>query len=228
MVAALAGRTRAAVVAAGSAPLTVVPARPGDVSVLLDVGIEVSRIPGPPPALDVSLHRSDAEGVGAPVGSAFDRHCAAVGIFPDVWMIWAAAVLALNASAARVGCAVAYVVAASLAAVAMAVPVAAVGFAEAKSVGVLDAIASPRLQLGLLQRLLAQVVHPLAGDAELLAAGVKSAPLEREPAVHVLEHVFREAAQRAVVFPAVPETLREPVIVRGAVGPVRSILVPGT
>ena len=61
-----------------------------------------------------------------------------------------------------------------------------------------------------------------------LAADVKGAPLEREPAVHVLEHVLREAAQRAVVFSAVPETLREPVIIRGAVGPVRSILVPGT
>ena len=107
MVAALAGRTRAAVVAAGSTPLTMIPARPSDVSVLLHMGIQISCIPGLPPALDFLLHRSDAEGVGASVGSAFDGHCAAVGIFPDIWMVWAAAVLALNASAARVGCAVA-------------------------------------------------------------------------------------------------------------------------
>ena len=103
------------------------------------------------------------------------------------------------------------VVAASPAAVAVAPPVAAVALAEALRVGVLDASASPRHLVGLLQRLLAPVVHPLAGDAEFLAAERECAPLERDPAVHVLEHVFGEAAQGAVVFSAVPEALREPV-----------------
>ena len=97
VVAALAGRTRAAVAAAGAAPLSMVPARPGDVPVLLDMGIEVARVPGLAHALDLPLRRSDAEDGRAPVGSAFDRHSAPVGVFPDVWVVWAAAVLALHA-----------------------------------------------------------------------------------------------------------------------------------
>ena len=196
----------------------------GNVPILLDMGVEVASVPGLADALDLPLCWSCAEDGQAPHRGAFDRHSAPVGVFPDVRVVWAAAVLAVHAVVFPIGLAVAEVVAASTAAVPVAKPVAAVPLAEALRVGMLDAGALPCDLVRLLQRFPAPIVHPLAGDAEFLATEPECSSLPSGSTAHVLGNVFGYFAQVAVM-PAVPEGLWDSVV-RGAVGPLRPIHVP--